>query len=257
MTTMHRVTRLLGVSAAAFFCGHLSSAQTLRPSHLVATTTHPPAAYGTHDYTITMVPAVSFFPPNVGDLYFTSGSLGRNGTNNLEQHFYAGLDLPAGVLIDYIGFNNLNDGEANVIAIHLWLRDGAGALHDLFDLDNTPHTSWATDINAVAVGILWLGSELTSNVLILDMEVAPNPNIQYFGSVEVWWKRMVSPAPATADFNDVPTTHPFFQFIEALKASGITGGCQASPPLYCPDNPVTRGQMAVFLAKALGLHWPN
>jgi hypothetical protein len=66
----------------------------------------------------------------------------------------------------------------------------------------------------------------------------------------------VSPAPAAADFNDVPTTHPFFQYIEALKASGITGGCQASPPLYCPDNPVTRGQMAVFLAKALGLHWP-
>ena len=63
----------------------------------------------------------------------------------------------------------------------------------------------------------------------------------------------VSPAPGSATFNDVPTNHPFFQFIEALKASGITGGCQASPPLYCPDNSVTRGQMAVFLAKALGL----
>jgi hypothetical protein len=63
----------------------------------------------------------------------------------------------------------------------------------------------------------------------------------------------VSPAPATATFNDVPTTHPFFQFIEALHASGITGGCQASPPLYCPDDSVSRGQMAVFLSKALGL----
>lgn len=63
----------------------------------------------------------------------------------------------------------------------------------------------------------------------------------------------VSPAPATATFNDVPTTHPFFKFIEALKASGITGGCSAAPPLYCPDSPVTRGQMAVFLSIALGL----
>lgn len=63
----------------------------------------------------------------------------------------------------------------------------------------------------------------------------------------------VSPAPGSATFNDVPTNHPFFQFIEALYAAGITGGCQAAPPLYCPDNPVTRGQMAVFLAKALGL----
>ena len=65
----------------------------------------------------------------------------------------------------------------------------------------------------------------------------------------------VSPAPGTASFNDVPTSHPFFQFIEALSQAGVTGGCQANPPLYCPDAPLTRGQMAVFLAKALGLQW--
>ena len=63
----------------------------------------------------------------------------------------------------------------------------------------------------------------------------------------------VSPAPGTASFNDVPLGHPFFRFIEALKASGITAGCSVSPPLYCPDSPLTRGQMAVFLSIALGL----
>ena len=26
---------------------------------------------------------------------------------------------------------------------------------------------------------------------------------------------------------------------------------------FCPDSPLTRRQMAVFLSKALGLHWPN
>jgi hypothetical protein len=41
-----------------------------------------------------------------------------------------------------------------------------------------------------------------------------------------------------------------------LKDSGITGGCNAAPPMFCPDQPVTRGQMAVFLAAALGLSWP-
>jgi hypothetical protein len=51
----------------------------------------------------------------------------------------------------------------------------------------------------------------------------------------------------------VPTSHPYFQFIQALAASGITGGCGGGN--YCPDNPVTRGQMAVFLAKALGLQF--
>ena len=39
--------------------------------------------------------------------------------------------------------------------------------------------------------------------------------------------------------------------IEALAASGITSGCGGTS--YCPDNPVTRGQMAAFLVRALGL----
>jgi hypothetical protein len=78
-----------------------------------------------------------------------------------------------------------------------------------------------------------------------------------FGGVRITWHRQVSPPPATATFGDVPTDHIFFDFIEALAASGITGGCNADPPQYCPDAPLTRGQMAVFLSKALGLHWTN
>jgi len=74
--------------------------------------------------------------------------------------------------------------------------------------------------------------------------------------LQVVWTRQVSPPPATATFNDVPTDHRFFQFVEALAESGITGGCNAAPPLFCPDDPLTRGQMAAFLAKGLGLQWP-
>ena len=70
------------------------------------------------------------------------------------------------------------------------------------------------------------------------------------------YRLQVSPAPATATFpNDVPTSHPFFRFVEALAAAGITGGCGTGS--YCPDAPVTRGQMAVFIANALGLHFAN
>jgi len=68
------------------------------------------------------------------------------------------------------------------------------------------------------------------------------------------YQRQVSPAPAVATFNDVPTSHPQFQFIQALVDAGITAGCGGGN--YCPDNTLTRGQMAVFLAKALGLNWP-
>jgi S-layer homology domain len=76
-----------------------------------------------------------------------------------------------------------------------------------------------------------------------------------FGGVQITWRRELSEPPATPTFGDVSESHPFFQFIEALAKSGITGGCGSGN--FCPNNPLTRGQMAVFLAKALGLHWPN
>jgi len=73
-------------------------------------------------------------------------------------------------------------------------------------------------------------------------------------AVRIGYVLSVSPAPGGgASFSDVPPDHPFFQFVEALAASGITGGCGGGK--YCPDAPLTRGQMAVFLAKALGLSW--
>jgi S-layer family protein len=39
--------------------------------------------------------------------------------------------------------------------------------------------------------------------------------------------------------------------IEAIRAEAITNGC--SPTRYCPNDPVTRGQMAAFLNRALDL----
>ncbi len=72
--------------------------------------------------------------------------------------------------------------------------------------------------------------------------------------MQLVWVRQVSPPPAAATFADVSTSHPFFQFVEALAKSGVTGGCGNGN--YCPDATLTRGQMAVFLSKALGLQWP-
>lgn len=66
--------------------------------------------------------------------------------------------------------------------------------------------------------------------------------------------RAVSPPPAAPTFGDVSEEHPFFSFIEALAASGVTGGCGGVN--LCPDKPVTRERMAAFLAKAMGLYWP-
>jgi len=58
-----------------------------------------------------------------------------------------------------------------------------------------------------------------------------------------------SPPPPTGTvFSDVPTNAFGADFIEAFAAQGITGGCGGGN--YCPDNTVTRGQMAVFLLRA-------
>lgn len=74
-----------------------------------------------------------------------------------------------------------------------------------------------------------------------------------FNRVAITYKRDVTPAPIIAPYSDVPASHPFAQHINAFKNAGITGGCGGGN--YCPDDPVTRGQMAVFLSKAMGLSW--
>ena len=56
------------------------------------------------------------------------------------------------------------------------------------------------------------------------------------------------PPNCTGTFSDVPCPSTFANWIEALAAEGITGGCGTG--VYCPQNPVRRDQMAVFLLKA-------
>jgi hypothetical protein len=62
------------------------------------------------------------------------------------------------------------------------------------------------------------------------------------------------PPACSGVYDDVPCPGaPAVDFIEQLAADQITGGCSVSPPLYCPDNSSTRGQMAVFIVKTFGL----
>jgi hypothetical protein len=56
-----------------------------------------------------------------------------------------------------------------------------------------------------------------------------------------------TPPPCTGVFPDVPCPSVFANWVEALAAAGITGGCGGGN--YCPTNPVTRQQMSVFLLK--------
>jgi CSLREA domain-containing protein len=57
------------------------------------------------------------------------------------------------------------------------------------------------------------------------------------------------PPACSGIFDDVPCPSLFADWIERLFAEGITAGCGGDN--YCPNNPVRRDQMAVFLLKTL------
>jgi hypothetical protein len=59
-----------------------------------------------------------------------------------------------------------------------------------------------------------------------------------------------TPPPCTSPvFGDVPSNNPFCPFIEELARRGVVSGCGGGN--YCPLNPVTRAQMAVFVLRTL------
>ncbi len=59
------------------------------------------------------------------------------------------------------------------------------------------------------------------------------------------------PPACTGVFPDVACPSQYANWIEQLAAENITGGCGGG--LFCPTNPVTRGQMAAFLSSAFRL----
>jgi hypothetical protein len=59
---------------------------------------------------------------------------------------------------------------------------------------------------------------------------------------------VVISALAPYEFFDVPLADPFHDAIHTIAANGITAGCAIG--YFCPDDPVTRAQMAVFLLRS-------
>ena len=58
-------------------------------------------------------------------------------------------------------------------------------------------------------------------------------------------------ATISPTFADVDSTYWAWMWIEQLYSAGITTGCDVEPLRYCPENSVTRAEMAVFLLRGL------
>lgn len=71
------------------------------------------------------------------------------------------------------------------------------------------------------------------------------------GQMAAFLTRALQLPEATQNYFTDTTDSTFQDHINRLREAGITTGC--SQTLYCPDQLVTRGQMAVFLTRALQL----
>ncbi|MCY4622337.1 MAG: D-alanyl-D-alanine carboxypeptidase [bacterium] len=76
-------------------------------------------------------------------------------------------------------------------------------------------------------------------------------------TVAVWLVRTLDgedpPAVGGTGFGDVDGDSWWMPHVERLATLQITKGCVANPPLFCPDDSVTRGEMASFLTRSFGL----
>jgi hypothetical protein len=63
--------------------------------------------------------------------------------------------------------------------------------------------------------------------------------------------KISNPSPPVPIFADVPFNNWANTWVEILYNAGITAGCATDPHmLYCPDAPVTRAQMAIFILRS-------
>jgi S-layer homology domain len=175
------------------------------------------------------------------------------------QRYFAQLTAQPGWLISQIVCLFHDSSAANDVRFDWWkyttnLATGASVGIDFatFTSAGTPGFGLAV-LTPPAPETMHVFDPATNELINhhLGVDVASDTN---FAGCYVFYQRQVAPGPATATFNDVPTSSPWFPYVEALVDTNVTGGC--APNMYCPNDPITRGQMSVFLAKALGMGFP-
>ena len=237
---MHRLA--LTLIAIAFVSGPLA-AQNERPALM---------AWGTSATSTLVIHAQNF------QWYAGGAPTQFNGDRGCETDqctYLAGFDLPSGSLITGFGLDGCVSTPGLGIQFSLWQRQANGNVVALTTTGNTGSGAPGCSTFIVTPDYELAFDKNLSYLAFVDVSGTTSSSAVRFGAVRVFYKLRVSPAPVTATFADVPATHPFFQFIEALAASGVTAGCGDGN--FCPEAPLTRGQMAVFLSRALGLHFPN
>lgn len=223
-----------------------------------------PKDFGIQDEGITVVNFTAFLPWYSSTGY-GSDALERWTTTALGAYLFAPVTgIPDGATLTQVTFYFRDDSATDELEVALYRNwvDSATGQNAAFDVPVTltssgsPGEAQLNEFTNLPIRYRFDvdgdGTQEVVSYYLVSTTNAGDPTVAIRGA-RLRWRRNVSPAPANATFNDVPTSDGAFQFIEALVASGITVGCGGGN--YCPDAPLTRRQMAVFLSKALGLHW--
>jgi hypothetical protein len=203
--------------------------------------------YGTTALSYSAVGSNAFIPSTNGIAYSNVEFL----TSTSGGLFTANPPLPSGATLVSVEWNFCSPNESISPYHAVGLLSKSGPELGFVVNQNQPIGPGCTSITEDVSGQNWVVDNHENRV---ELAVTPAVTADYFTEAIIAFRLTVSPAPGSPTFGDVPMSHPFFQYIEALAASGVTGGCGSGN--YCPDAPLTRGQMAVFLSKALGLQWP-
>jgi hypothetical protein len=224
--------------------------------HAMAGPPETPKVWGTTNTGHVTVPEWRFSPSSSTVAYTDFGNPARRYALAPFSFFLASPSMPSGALLQNLEFDFCNSQPDGGSSILLLLYDATATNSGLSLLAQVTGAA-NQGCNAAFADLTGLNYTVDNaqHRLILEAVFGPNgDSTTSFSGAVVGYKLQVSPAPASPHFADVSVSDFGFQYIEALAASGVTTGCGNGN--FCPDAVVTRRQMAVFLAKALGLEWP-
>lgn len=214
----------------------------------------PVPRFGTRDATRYRVGGLEFVPESSSQPWAVGGAAANYvGLSNpsTPSLFWAHTHLPPGALLQTVGLQYCRTASGDLFLILKDCNEWGGDCQNLQIL-TTPAGNGCADVTADLAAKAY--TVTNSRTLLFQAQLGGPNGLQLAGAF-LDYKLQMSPAPSTATFTDVPVGHPFFRAIEALAASGLTSGCGGGQ--FCPNQPVTRAEMAKFLANALGLHWTN
>jgi hypothetical protein len=204
------------------------------------------------DWLADMFTGLENHPQVIGAIYFNRNKADGAGTNEVFDYRLVANGVVDSTLRNlYPSWSPPSEAE--------WIFDGRMDQW-VANREAATEAGFRDTIDSVfAADIAWLGaSGITRgcNPPVNDRFCPDDPVTR--GQMAAFLVRALGVAnPGGEDFVDDDSS-TFENDIEALAAAGITRGCD--PPVndwFCPDDPVTRGQMAAFLVRALGLANPG